>query len=119
VATAPQIQIVMATIGTWSWASEIKSGANRLLSAMASHRPPTATAAGSSPVEQLGGSGGEGVHLGVLESPLSCTWVIGCSVLPVQGHERPGVVPNLQRRIGTSPGVPRVISASLGVPTHL
>jgi len=48
VATAPQIQIVMATIGTWSWASEIRSGANTLLSAMANHRPPTATAAESS-----------------------------------------------------------------------
>jgi hypothetical protein len=44
----PQIQIVMATIGTWSWASLIRSGANTALSAMASQRPPTATAAGSS-----------------------------------------------------------------------
>jgi hypothetical protein len=48
VATAPQIQIVMATIGTWSCASEIRSGANTALRAMASQRPPTATAVGSS-----------------------------------------------------------------------
>src|SRR6266511_816262 len=47
VATAPQIQIVIATMGTWSWLSEIRSGANTLLSAMDSHRPATATAAGS------------------------------------------------------------------------
>src|SRR6266487_6862465 len=47
VATAPQIQIVSATIGTWSWLLEIRSGANTLLSAMASQRPATATAAGS------------------------------------------------------------------------
>src|SRR6266545_1529050 len=47
VATAPHIQIVSATIGTWSWSLEIRSGANRALSAMASQRPATATAVGS------------------------------------------------------------------------
>jgi hypothetical protein len=39
---------VIATIGTWSRAALIRSGANTLLSAMASQRPPTAIAAGSS-----------------------------------------------------------------------
>ena len=46
-ATAPQIQIVIATIGTWSCTPLIRSGANTLLSARASQRPPTATAAGN------------------------------------------------------------------------
>src|SRR4029450_669836 len=43
----PHGQIVSATIGTWSWLPEIRSGANTLLSAVASQRPATATAAGS------------------------------------------------------------------------
>jgi hypothetical protein len=47
VATAAHGQIVSATIGTWSCASLIRSGANMLLSAVASQRPPTATAVGS------------------------------------------------------------------------
>ena len=60
-------------------------------------RRPTGGRCGC-PVEQLGGGGGEVVHLGVLEVPAVLYLGHRLSVLPVQGHERHGVLPNVQRR---------------------